>query len=161
MVGEIRLRRVMAADDEFLRRLYASTRTDELARTGWDDGAIEQFLTMQWRAQTGDYVSRFPGSRHDIIRRGDHDIGRLWVDRPGDRIHLLDLAVLPEHRRRGVGTEVLCSLQREAVACEKPLVHSVLRDNRDALRLYRRLGFVVVNDEALHHLMRWDPPIAE
>jgi GNAT superfamily N-acetyltransferase len=62
-----------------------------------------------------------------------------FLARPG--LYLEDLFVLPEHRRRGVGTALLRRLANLAVSrgCGR-LEWSVLDWNEPALHFYRRLG---------------------
>ncbi len=62
-----------------------------------------------------------------------------FLGRPG--IYLEDLFVLPEWRRRGLGTQLLSYLAREAVArnCGR-LEWSVLDWNEPAINFYKKLG---------------------
>ncbi|HEY2988763.1 MAG TPA: GNAT family N-acetyltransferase [Candidatus Binatia bacterium] len=62
-----------------------------------------------------------------------------FLGRPG--IYLEDLFVLPQWRRRGLGTQLLRHMAREAVArnCGR-LEWSVLDWNEPAIRFYEKLG---------------------
>ena len=55
MEGSIRLVPVCEADRDFLRRVYASTRQDEMVSTGWSQPEIDAFLAMQFEAQDQHY----------------------------------------------------------------------------------------------------------
>ena len=55
---------------------------------------------------------------------------------------MVDLAVAPEYRRRGIATAVLNR-------CPGPLALRVARGNLPARRLYDRLGFTVREADAL------------
>lgn len=158
MVDSVRLRPVKALDQDLLLRIYASTRADEMAVVPWTDEQKHEFVTMQFRAQRADYESRFPDSEHSIIVADGRDVGRVWIDRRSDEIRLLDIAILAEHRNRGLGQVMLERLQAEAEAAGSALRHSVYNTNDDALRLYERMGFVVVEDFETHVLMEWRPP---
>ncbi len=158
MSGPVTLRAVTADDEALLFELYASTRADEMALVGWDDEQQHDFLQMQFHAQSTDYSNRFPDVEHSIIRFGATDAGRIWIDRRADEIRLLDIIVHPVHRDAGIGTVLLRRLQDEATAAALPLRHSVDKSNPDALRLYERLGFRVVEDYGLYDLMEWIPP---
>ncbi|MDF2684690.1 MAG: hypothetical protein K0R47_5880, partial [Brevibacillus sp.] len=63
-------------DHPFLFRLFASTRADEIAAWGFDQQMAEQFLRMQWRAQTQTYLLQFPGMDHRIILADNKKVGR-------------------------------------------------------------------------------------
>ena len=155
---DITLRPVGGDDHDFLFQVYAGTREDELALTGWDDEKKHTFLEMQFTAQQTDYSARFPDSDHSIVMVAGDPVGRMWVGRWDDEIRLLDIALLPEHRNHGTGTVLLRRLQEEARHARKPLRHSVYKMNDGALRFYERLGFTVIEDLETYVLMEWLPP---
>jgi len=161
MPNSITLRKVKTLDQALLFRIYSATRHDEMAVVPWDDEQKHQFLTMQFNAQQNDYLNRFPDAEHSIIVADGQDVGRVWIDRRDDEIRLLDIAVLPNHRNAGIGQIMLKRLQTEAGLTGAALRHSVYTTNDAALRLYERLGFVVVEDFDTHVLMEWQPVAAD
>lgn len=140
---EVALRSVSPDDDEFLLAVYASTREEELSQVRWDDGQKEAFLRMQLDAQRSEYEARFPDARYDVILVGGRPAGRIWVGRNRDEIRLLDIAILPEFQRAGVGGLLVTRLIAEARAARLPLRHMIFILNEDARRFYERLGFAV------------------
>ena len=160
MMPTIELRPVVETDDAFLASVYAGTREDEMALVPWTEAEKSQFLEFQHRAQTHSYTSRFPDSEHHIVLVDGEPAGRIWVDEWEDEIRLLDIAILPDFRRRGVGMILLERLQQRARSAHKALRHSVHTDNEEAIRLYQRAGFTIVEDYdfATHHLMEWTGP---
>jgi ribosomal protein S18 acetylase RimI-like enzyme len=152
----VTVRPVEAGDEEFLCALYASTREEELAAVAWSAGQKAAFLRMQFEAQHRHYVERYPGARLDVILAGGEPIGRLYVDRWPSEIRLMDIALVPAHRNRGIGGRLVRELMAEAAAAGKRLSIHVERFN-PALRLYERLGFRPVGDEGVYLLMEWRP----
>jgi len=150
----LRLRPITPEDDLFLARLYASTRGEELAVTGWSDEEKAIFCRMQFIAQSAHYRENYPGASFQVIERGGVPAGRLYVGRWEDEIRIIDIAILPEHRGAGIGTKFLRELQDEAKAAGKKLSIHVERFN-PALRLYQRLGFQQVEDKGVYLLMEW------
>ena len=69
-------------------------------------------------------------------------------------LRIMDVALLPEHRNRGVGTALLRNLQAEGAAAGKHVSIHVERFN-PALRLYERLGFRPVADRGVYLLLEW------
>ena len=128
-----------------------------MAMVPWNEDEKQSFLNMQFTAQTTDYESRFPDSEHSIIVADGEDAGRIWIDRRPDEIRLLDITVLPKFRNGGVGKLMLEQLQAEATASATALRHSVFNTNQDALQLYERMDFVVVEDFETYVLMEWQP----
>ncbi len=154
MTGTIALRSVTDDDDDFLRRVFSSTRGDVLAAPLSADER-DTFLDFQYRAQRSDYERRFPRAQHSIVLVEGEPHGRVWIDRNPDEIRLLDIALLPEHQGRGTGRVLLERLVDEARVAGRPLRHSVASNNPDALRFYRRLGFTVIDDLGMYMLMEW------
>ena len=153
----VTLRPVTEADLDFLVGVYGSTRDEELSQVTWADGQREAFVRMQFDAQDTDYRSRNPDGTFDVIELGRRPAGRLYVDRrPGD-IRIVDIALLPEFRGRGLGTHLIGLLMREAGAANAKLSIHVEVHNR-AAGLYDRLGFVVVAEQGIYRLMEWTGP---
>ncbi|RZJ06664.1 MAG: N-acetyltransferase [Rubrivivax sp.] len=125
------------ADDSWQLAIYASTRADELVLAGWPPAQCEAFLRQQHEAQQRHYKTHFPRSVCYLILVGDDVAGRLWLDERGERLHILDIALLPAWRGQGVGTRCLRALigQGRALGIQVEL-------HNPARRLYERLGFV-------------------
>ena len=151
----ITLRPVQDGDEKLLFRIYASSRTEELEKTGWTNEQKQAFLEMQNAAQQQDYKRRFPGAEHSIVIYNDIPAGRLWVNRSNTDIRLLDITLLPEYRSSGIGTILLHGLQNEARISKKKLHHAVYKDNINALRFYQRLGFIIAENYDTYFVMEW------
>jgi ribosomal protein S18 acetylase RimI-like enzyme len=154
MDGAISLRPVTEADLPFLRRVYGSTREDELAVTGWSREQKDAFLDQQFAAQHTHYQRHYGDGRFDVILAGGEPIGRLYVWRGADEIRIVDIALLAEHRRRGIGSALLRAVLAEAEAAGMPVRIHVEHDN-PALALYERLDFRRIGDTGVYyHLER-------
>jgi ribosomal protein S18 acetylase RimI-like enzyme len=153
----ITLRPIQDEDEPLLFRVYASTREVERDAWQWEDKAWNAFLRMQFEAQRRHYTTHFPNAVQSVVLRDDEPVGRTWVYRSPEEIRLLDIAILPKHRQRGIGTHLIRQLQEEARQAGVPLRHSVEFGNPGAKRLYERLGFVAVQTHGMHTLMEWDP----
>jgi len=134
-----------AEDTAFLYQVYASTRSDEMKRTGWSEVTIEQFLRFQFKLQHVQYHNCYPNAAYFIICVGEDRVGRLYINRCESEIRVIDISLLPEFRRKGLGTCIMNNLIKEAETAHLPLRLSVRFDN-PACHLYKRLGFCVAND---------------
>jgi ribosomal-protein-alanine N-acetyltransferase len=79
-----------------------------------------------------------------VARRveGGEPIGFALTWRAADEVHVIDLAVVPEARRRGCGRALLDAVIREARTGEaRLLLLEVRAGNAAALALYRSAGF--------------------
>ena len=61
---------------------------------------------MQFSAQQTGYASRFPESEHTIILNDGTPVGRVWIARTSNDIRIVDISLLPQYRRHGIGTAV-------------------------------------------------------
>jgi ribosomal protein S18 acetylase RimI-like enzyme len=155
--GALSLRPVEAGDEEFLHRVYASTRIDEMALVDWSAEQKEAFLHMQFQAQTKHYRAYYPNAEYQIIQREARiPIGRLIVDRADDSMLIVDIALLPEYRNAGIGTTIIQQLMTEAAPIHQPIILRVEFFN-PAIKLYSRLGFVKTREIDIYHEMVWKP----
>jgi ribosomal protein S18 acetylase RimI-like enzyme len=153
----VTLRPVGVGDEDFLYRVYASTRTDEMALVDWSAEQKEAFLRMQLQAQTTHYRAYYPNAEYQIIQReASIPIGRLIVDRSNDSLLLMDIALLPEYRSAGIGTTIIQDLMAEADSTNQPIILHVEIFN-PAMKLYERLGFVKTGEQGIYHEMVWKP----
>ena len=154
MSSSVTFRPITDADREFLYRVYASTREEELRQTPWSDEQKTQFLHMQFHAQHTHYQEHYKEARFDIILHDDQPIGRLYVDRRADEIRVIDIALLTEHRSAGIGGQIMKEVLDEAAAAGKPVrIH--VEQNNPAMRLYNRLGFRKIGNTGIYDLMEW------
>lgn len=150
----ITLRPATPADQDFMLELYASTRAD-LAALDCDATLRGQLIRMQCEAQQAHYRAHYPRAQASLIIDTDGaPIGRLYVDRGPHEIRLIDISLLPRHRRRGVGQLLLRALMAEGDQAALPVRLSVLSGN-PAMHLYERLGFEADGMMGAHHSMAW------
>jgi ribosomal protein S18 acetylase RimI-like enzyme len=154
--GVISLRTEQPADEPFLLELYASTRQAELDLTGWDAATRLAFLNMQFRAMRAGYASTYPKAAFSIILLAAKPIGRQVIDRNDERIRVVDVALLPACRNRGIGTFLMRQVLAEAEQARKLVCLQVLRDSR-AFPFYQRLGFRTVGDDGVYLQLEFGP----
>jgi ribosomal protein S18 acetylase RimI-like enzyme len=154
--GAVTLRPAMDADEPFLRRVYNSTRQEELSVVPWSAEQLAAFLDMQFRAQHTFYHQHFPDAAYDLIVEDGQPIGRLYVDRRPNELNIMDIALLPEYQNRGIGTALIRAVMDEARASSRSVQLHVETFNR-ARHLYERLGFSSTQVDGVHIRMEWTP----
>ena len=144
------------ADRAFLLYVYATTRADEMAMVPWTAEQKAQFLSMQFHAQWSHYEQYYPEAAFLVIERDGQPIGRIYIDRDLEEVRLIDIALIPEARGAGLGTQLLQEILDEARAQVKRVTIHVERFN-PAMRLYQRLGFQAIEENGVYWLMQWTP----
>ncbi|MCP5108611.1 MAG: GNAT family N-acetyltransferase [bacterium] len=152
----LRFRPITDNDIGFLYNVYASTRAEEMANTGWNQQQTGEFLSMQFNLQHTQYLQNYPAASFDIMLWDGVPIGRLYVDRREKEIRILDISLLPDFRGRGIGSKIMKDLIAEANEKKVPLNLHVLRNN-PALTLYEKLGFKKVAENDFYFLMEIEP----
>lgn len=148
------LRPIRPEDEPFLFRVYAGTRSEELAAVPWTDAQKEAFLQQQFRAQHEYYQENYGRASFQVIEVAGQPAGRLYVDRRPQEIRLVDISLLPQYRGSGHGARLIQWLLDEARAAGKVVTIHVEKQNR-ALHLYERLGFAVVADRGVYWFLEW------
>lgn len=151
----LHLRAAVPDDEPFLHALYRATREAEFAMLGWPETQVAALCDMQFRAQSAGYRRDHPGAEYFVIcATTGEPVGRMTRARYPEALVIIDIALLPAFRSRGVGGWAIQSLQREAAAAGLPVVLHVDKAN-PAVALYRRLGFVADSDDGMRLRMRW------
>ena len=150
----VALRPATDADLPFLSRVYASTRAEELAQTDWSEAQKAAFLQFQFDAQHQHYRTHYADAEFLVIEHEGTPVGRLYLHWRDSELRIVDIALLPGARGRGVGGALLQVLMDAAAAVRKSVSIHVEQMN-PAMRLYQRLGFVRTGEHGIYHLMEW------
>jgi ribosomal protein S18 acetylase RimI-like enzyme len=153
----ITLRPATAEDENFLFDLYCAVRGAEFALLPLPSEQKQQLIRMQYQAQQSAYQTQFPQSGYEVVMRGEQPVGRVWIARLQNELHLVDIAVMPDAGNTGIGTFLVRQLQEEARGAGKPIRSTVFRFNPGSLRFHQRLGFVVISEDEMQFQMEWQP----
>ena len=145
---------VLAADQDFLLQVYASTRAHEMSLVPWTDAQKQAFVRQQFEAQLAHYAMQYPEANHGLIHKQGTPVGRLYLARGPEVLHILDITILPARRNTGIGSHVMGELLREAKQAKKRVTIYVESFN-PSLRLFERLGFRKVEENGFQFLMEW------
>lgn len=156
---DVVLRPMTDADLPFLERVYASTRTEELAQTDWSEEQKATFLSFQFHAQHRHYTTHYHDAQFFVIERAGVAVGRLYLHWRKDELRIVDIALLPQARGEGLGGVLLGNLMTRAED-EGKIVSIHVEQMNPAMRLYVRLGFERIGEHGIYHLMEWRPDAA-
>src|SRR5258706_6927538 len=150
----IAYRPVRPEDRPFLRYVYGTTREEELQRVPWSDEQKANFIDMQFHAQTQHYEDYYPSCEYLVIELEGKGVGRLYIDRREDVIEIIDIALVPGIRGRGIGGMLIQEILDEGKAASLP-VRIYVENFNPTRHLYDRLGFRHIDTNALYHVMEW------
>ena len=150
----INFRPISCGDLPSLFDVFASTRSNELALTDWNEQQKNTFLKTQFDAQHRYYQENYNNTDFLIILCDDKSVGRLYIARWSEELRVVDIALLPQYRNLGIGSKILQDILSEASAADKPVRIHVECFN-PAQNLYRRLGFVPIGEHGVYILLEW------
>jgi len=134
---EWQLRPASESDRAFLYALHCGTMREVIERTwGWDEN---------W--QQTDFARRFSEYAVSVIEIDGQPGGGLWLELTPEKLHIVELQLLPEMQGKGIGTAVVQRVIEQGANQGVPVTLSVVRANPLAKRLYERLGFEVCGHE--------------
>jgi GrpB-like predicted nucleotidyltransferase (UPF0157 family)/GNAT superfamily N-acetyltransferase len=133
---ELTRRKATPEDLPFLVKLRHETMSPHLAASGVDQSEEEHLRRVLVNFESA-----------DILIQGSEPAGLLKVVRDTEIWELVQVQLRPSLQGQGFGTKLLKELVSEAQAANAHLRLSVLKAN-PARRLYERMGFVVVAEQA-------------
>ena len=144
---EVSLRPATADDCEFAYRTTRDTMREYVLATwgAWNEAEARQRASENIAA----------GATQVIVLEST-PIGIHLVKREPDAIRLLQIFILPEYQRRGIGSQLIGRLLTEAKSARLPLRLRVLRVN-PAFALYQRMGFRVIEATPERYFMEHPP----
>jgi GNAT superfamily N-acetyltransferase len=151
----VALRPAEEDDRPFMLRVYASVREPELEAAGMPREQWPPFVEHQFEAQSRHYES-YEDTSFEIVLVEGKPAGRLIVARWPEELRVVDIALLPEHRGRGIGGALMRELVEEADERDVKTSIHVERFN-PARRLYARLGFEPVSEADVYLLLERPP----
>lgn len=152
----VTLRPAEEGDRAFLLRVYAGTRQPELEAAGMPREQWAPFVEHQFEAQSRHYET-YEDTSFEVVLVDGEPVGRLIVARWPQELRVVDVALLPEHRGRGIGGVLLGELIEEAEERGVKVSVHVERFN-PAQRLYARLGFRPVSEQSVYVLLERPTP---
>ena len=148
------LRPTRADDQEFLFRLFSSVHSEKLNGAHLDLEEKNGLIKFMYHAFSGHYSTIGPAADDRIVLLNNESIGRMILLQTRGEIRLADIAILPEHRQRGIGSALIGQLQTESLMSNRPVRLQVARFDR-ALRLYQRLGFYKIDVAEPYLHLEW------
>jgi ribosomal protein S18 acetylase RimI-like enzyme len=152
----IAFRTIEEKDQPFVEKVYRSTREKELSSTNWPEEQKHRFVIMQSMAQELEYKNKFKDSTYQLILYKKIPAGRLYLWESDKELRVLDISLLPEFQGKGIGGKILTDIINSAHKKNKIVCLHVAPGN-PAKKLYERLGFKFIRNEATREYMECKP----
>lgn len=147
-----------ATDSAFQFELFRQSRLPMEDFSFLETAMREALLRQQFQGQTLSYRAQFPNARFEIIEAENVPVGRLVTQQGADAFLIVDIALMPEWRGKGIGAHILREICDAARARNFPVRLALSPFNVDALRLYSRSGFTVICQDEIQIYMEWRAP---
>jgi ribosomal protein S18 acetylase RimI-like enzyme len=154
------LRPATEADSDLLLEIFESARPD-FALIPLAPNLKSELVAQQRRAQLLHYAAAYPGAQYLVLEADGTAVGQLILWQDDSELRIVDVAVLPAHRGRGLGHLLMTQLQHQAREARLPLRLAVWGWNDGALRLYRSLGFEQTGENAGYLELCWEAALAQ
>jgi len=130
-------------DFEFLYRLKKITLKKYISKTwDWDEKWQEEY-----------FYKNFNPELIKIITKAEKKIGCISIIYKEDQIFLSLIEILPEYQNKGIGSKLIRDLIKRGSQENKTIELQVFKVNQRAFKLYRTLGFQLVNETENHYQM--------
>lgn len=143
-------------DEPFIRRLITETLFYELAAWAWPEPMREQLLEIQYRVKRQGIAASYAAAEVSVIEADAAPVGWIVVASSDADLHIVEIAVLPESRGKGIGAAALRGVMEEADRRSVPVRLTVNKGN-PAVRLYERLGFRRTGGSEIQDFMVREP----
>ena len=150
---------VAGGSDTLRYRLFAEDKLAEFAAMGVPPEQAALLVKMQYRGRAMSYAQAYPQAEEMLLCLEDGAdeiaIGCLLLARATDCWRIVDLALLAAYRGQRFGRSAVQQVQRQCAEAGVALHLHVLHGN-PAARLYERMGFCAVSEDAIGVEMVWD-----
>jgi ribosomal protein S18 acetylase RimI-like enzyme len=144
-------------DAPFLRALFEAARADAAILAAWPEPVRQPFLDQQFHFQAVHYARVYPDADRLLVVADGAPVGRLIVARAPSEWCLVDIALLPAWRDRGIGTLLMRMVQAGTRQAGASCLRLTVDAKNPARRLYERLGFTMDEESAPTVTMSWRP----
>jgi len=158
-LGPVRLRPEHPDDDGFLFALFSANRIGILRLARIPEDAVADLLALQHRSQTATYRTLYPNAVYSILEHDGVPVGRLIENDETNEVYFVDIALMPDVQRQGLGRAVIAILRDQWAGRGRSARAKVAVENEASMRLFRGLGFTPAStDEHAYLTLRCKRP---
>lgn len=157
LLGGLSMRHPRPSDDDFLLGLFMDARP-WLAQAHQDRDFIRMLYEQQYNAMRTGQETRYPQHLDFVVEKTGQPVGRIVMDMGRWDWRVAEVEIHRLARGKGIGTDLLRSLQGTAMQLRLPMTLSVNETDTRVHWFYYRLGFdLLVKSPPVLELI-WLPP---
>jgi GNAT superfamily N-acetyltransferase len=156
LLGGLSLRPSVPADENLLLELFMAARP-WFNWTDLEPDAIRFLYEEQWRINRIGVGTVYPEHLDFVVEKTGQAVAHLLIDLGYHDWRITQFAVHPKARNKGIGSDVVRSLQAAAATPLLPLTVSTAAVLTGAVRFWTRHGFRIVSDAPPVLHMAWLP----
>ncbi|MFV3078026.1 GNAT family N-acetyltransferase [Niveispirillum fermenti] len=157
LLGGLSLRHPRPADDDFLLELFMDARP-WLGQAHHDRDFIRMLYEQQYSAMRTGQETRYPQHLDFVVEKLGQPVGRIVMDLGRYDWRVAEVEIHRLARGKGVGTNLLRSLQGTAMQLRLPMTLSVNQAETRVHWFYYRLGFELLSQAPPMLELVWLPP---
>ncbi|CAO3380528.1 GNAT family N-acetyltransferase [Azospirillum argentinense] len=157
LLGGLSMRYPRRSDDDFLLGLFMESRP-WLAQAHHDRDFIRMLYEQQYNAMRVGQETRYPQHLDFVVEKTGQPVGRIVMDMGRWDWRVAEVHIHKPARGKGIGTDLLRSIQGTAMQLRLPMTLSVNEADTRVHWFYYRLGFdLLVKSSPILELI-WLPP---
>ena len=113
-----------------------------------------QFGSWESKVQRLNFNAKWPAQQFSKIIIDGQIVGGIWIDEHDEFRLIREIQIHPTYQGKGIGTRVMQDVIDRSQQMGRKLMLKVLHENH-ALGLYKRLGFVIIDDTGVQYVMEY------
>lgn len=151
----ISVRLAECKDYHILYRVFKESRWDLNFIDDIDEEQKEIIISQQFIAEKEQLKVIYPKAEFYIIMLNNIPIGRLYMNYGKWEDRVLEIGLLEEYRKRGIGSIIINRVIKKSVEAGKNVSLQVTWFNHKAYRFYEGLGFQVTENNGVTYEMKY------
>lgn len=94
-------------------------------------------------------------SQFSVVEVNGEFAGFIQSFRSSECLNLVEIHLIPEYRGMGIGSNILCDLQKLSANLKIRICIGCFKENYRAKALYQRLGFIQINESETHYMFEY------
>lgn len=104
--------------------------------------------------QIKDFNESYVASNFKLIQKENNIIGFTEINEFENYINITEIHLKPNYQGRGVGSKIIRKIVDQANNLSKTVIIGCFKENKGAIKLYKRIGFEVYRETDTHVIFK-------